>query len=133
MSARHVPLVVLSLAILGAAILDAADPPITSAEARDRIGKRATVCGEAVSIVHIPAPRAGGEQVFIHFDQPPPNSLFIVGIIGTDLINRAFMGIDKAALNKRVCATGNIKARGTTPLMVVTGPNQLKIMDDASR
>jgi hypothetical protein len=111
--------------------LDAADPPITAGQARERIGKRATVCGEVVSVVRVQAPRAGGEQVFMHFDQPAPESPFIVGIIGTELLNGAFRGIEKAVDHKTVCATGNIKTRGTTPLMVLTGPNQLKITDNA--
>jgi hypothetical protein len=123
--------VAVSLMTCTAVHLYAGDPSITSAQARERIGKRATVCGQVVSVSHVAAPRAGGEQVFLHFDEPPPNTPFIVGIIGTDLINGAFRGIAKTVEHKTVCATGHIKTRGTTPLMVVTGPNQLKITDDA--
>jgi hypothetical protein len=133
MSARTVAVVVVSLASLAGGVLSAADPPITSAEARERVGKRATVCGEVVSVIQMAAPRAGGEQLFLHFDEPPPNSPFIVGIIGTELINRAFRGIAKTVEHKTVCATGHIKMKGTTPLMVVTGPNQLKITDASQR
>ncbi len=119
------------VAILVSGSSYAADPPIAANQARDRIGKRATVCGEVVSVVRVQTPRAGGEQLFMHFDEPPPNSPFIVGIIGTELLNVAFRGVDKAVDHKTVCATGNIKLRGTTPLMVITGPNQLKITDPA--
>ena len=121
--------VALSVLVLVSVGLYAADPPITASQARERIGKRATVCGEVVSAIRVAAPRAGGEQLFLHFDEPPPNSPFIVGIIGTELLEKAFRGIDKAVDHKTVCATGNIKMKGTTPLMVVTGPNQLKITD----
>jgi hypothetical protein len=119
------------VAILVSGSSYAADPPIAANQARDRIGKRATVCGEVVSVVRVQTPRAGGEQLFMHFDEPPPNSPFIVGIIGTELLNVAFRGVDKAVDHKTVCATGNIKLKGTTPLMVITGPNQLKITDPA--
>lgn len=122
-----------SVSVVVSVSLHAADPPITASQARERIGKRATVCGDVVAAIRVQAPRAGGEQLFLHFDEAPPNSPFIVGIIGTELLEKAFRGIDKAVQHKTVCATGNIKMKDTTPLMVVTGPNQLKITDNDPR
>ena len=117
-----------SCVILVVVSVHAADPPITASQAGEHIGRRATVCGDVVAAVRMPAPRAGGEQLFLHFDQPPPNSPFIVGIVGTDLLNIAFKGIAKKVEHRTVCVTGNIKTKGTTPFMLVTGPNQLKVM-----
>jgi hypothetical protein len=106
----------------------AAEPQITATQARDYVGKRVTVCGEVVATITMETPRAGGEQLFFHFEQGPPNSPFIAAVIGTELINGAFRGIDKTVNHRTVCVTGSIKQKGTTPLMVLSGPNQVKVM-----
>jgi hypothetical protein len=113
--------------------LHAGDAPIPAAQARDRVGKRATVCGEVVAVIRMATPRAGGEQLFMHFDDPPPKSPFIAAVIGTDLLNTAFRGIDKTVEHKTVCVTGNVKLKDDTPFMTLTAPNQLKVTNAAKQ
>jgi hypothetical protein len=120
---------------MGVAVsLSAADPPITSEHAKDYIGKRVTVCGKVVSIGHVLVKRQGGKQTFLHFDQPPPQSPFMVVIIGGDQFSGGlFYGIEKKVDQKNVCATGYVKKHDEAAMMVVDAPNQLKVMDDAKQ
>ena len=122
-------------AILGASLAAsvwAADSPITSAEAKDHVGKRVTVCGNIVSIGQVLARRQGGKQTFLHFDQAPPNAAFTAVIVGGDLFGSPFWGIEKKVEHKNVCVTGYVKNHDGTILMVLDGPNQLKVNGPAT-
>ena len=131
---RRLGVLTVAVAMVATGSLSAADPSITSNQAKEHIGKRVTVCGKVVSIGHVLIKRQGGQQTFLHFDQPPPQSPFMVVIIGGDQFSGGlFYGIEKKVDQKNVCATGYVKKHDEAAMMVVDAPNQLKVMDDAKQ
>jgi hypothetical protein len=59
-----------------------AQKTLTAAEAKDRVGERATVCGEVASMRY--AARSRGNPMFINLDKPYPYQIFIVLIWGNE-------------------------------------------------
>jgi hypothetical protein len=85
---------------------------LTTAEAKDRIGETATVCGTIASKTTATSSR--GTPTFINLDQPYPHQVFTVLIWGSD----------KAAVGTipetgRVCAKGPITLYRGVPEIVV--------------
>lgn len=134
MHARRIGAVSLAIAVPFVAALFAADPPITSDQAKDHVGKRVTVCGDVVSTGKALAKGQGGKQKFLHFDQAPPHSPFTAVIIGGDLAGGGvFFGIEKKVEHKHVCVTGYVQDHDGTLIMRIDAPNQLKVMGDAKQ
>src|SRR5262244_3934534 len=78
---------------------------LTSAEAKNHIGERSTVCGNVVSAHY--AARTKGNPTFLNLDEPYPKQIFTILIWGSD---RDKFGNPEAKFqNKRVCVTGVIK------------------------
>src|SRR5271155_5001839 len=81
-----------------------AQTPVSTAEAKNHVGERGTVCGEVVSTHY--APRNRGNPTFINLDKPYPGQIFTVLIWGSD---RPKFGDPEATYrNKHVCVTGKI-------------------------
>ena len=79
---------------------------ITAAEAKDYVGKQATVCGVVASTRYAASTR--GRPTFLNLDEPYPNQIFTAVIWGSD--RSKFGEPEKAYANKRVCVTERLGA-----------------------
>ena len=96
---------------------------LTSAEAKNHIGERATVCGKVVSTHY--AARTKGSPTFLNLDEPYPNQVFTALIWGSD---RSKFGDPESKYgNKRICVTGLIKDYRGVPEVVVEEPSQISV------
>jgi hypothetical protein len=96
---------------------------LTSAEAKNHVGEKATVCGKVVSTHY--AARTKGSPTFLNLDEPYPNQIFTVLIWGND---RAKFGIPESKYeNKTICVTGLIKDYRGVPEVVAEEPSQIVI------
>jgi micrococcal nuclease len=115
------------VAVLGVVVLWAlsglAQSPISAAEAKNQVGKRATVCGEVASTHY--AERSRGNPTFINLDKPYPDQIFTVLIWGSD--RAKFGDPEETYRNKRICATGKITDYKGVPEIVAYEPSQIKI------
>jgi hypothetical protein len=106
-----------------APFLNAQTGRFTAAEAKNHIGERATVCGNAVSTHY--AARTKGSPTFLNLDEPYPRQVFTILIWGSD---RPKFGDPEAKYaNKKVCVTGLIKNYRAIPEVVVEQPSQIEI------
>jgi hypothetical protein len=96
---------------------------ITASEAKDHVGERATVCGQAASTRY--ADRTKGQPAFLNLDAPYPNQIFTIVIWGSD---RAKFGEPETKYrDKRVCATGSIKSYHGIPEIEAHDPTDIDV------
>lgn len=96
---------------------------ITAAEAREHIGKKATVCGKVASARYSAASR--GQPTFLNLDKPYPNPTFTVVIWGS---NRTKFGSPETDYkDKSICVTGAITEYRGSPQIEASDPAQVKI------
>lgn len=96
---------------------------LTTAEAKDHVGERATVCGQIVSARY--ADRSKGQPTFLNLDKPYPNEIFTILIWGE---NRPKFGEPETKYRgARVCATGVIKNYRGIPEIEASDPNGIEI------
>jgi hypothetical protein len=116
-------LVVLGLCLVAIPALHAQTKKLTTAEAKDHIGDRATVCGKVASTHY--AKSSKGEPTFLNLDEPYPKEVFTILIWGSD---REKFGVPESKYrDARVCVTGKITSyRGTTEI-VATELSQITI------
>jgi hypothetical protein len=118
---RNLRSLAMVLLCLSASSLFAQSGHLTSAEAKNHIGERATVCGKVASAHY--AVRTKGSPTFLNFDEPYPNQIFTVLIWGTD---RAKFGDPESKYgSKRICVTGLVKDYRGVPEIVVEEPSQI--------
>jgi DNA/RNA endonuclease YhcR with UshA esterase domain len=99
----------------------AAEMALTSAQAGEHIGERATVCGIVASTRYLA--KSTRQPTFLNFDQPYPRQVFTVVIWGSD---RAKFGAPETTLmGRRVCVTGTIEAYRGMPEIIARDPSQL--------
>jgi hypothetical protein len=97
--------------------------PITTAQAKDHVGEKATVCGDVVSTGY--ASRTRGNPTFINLDKPYPDQVFTVLVWGSD---RPKFGDPEATYrSKHVCVTGKITDYKGAPEIVAYEPAQIKV------
>ena len=96
---------------------------LTSAEARNHIGERATVCGRIAGTHY--AARTKGSPTFLNLDEPYPNQVFTVLIWGSD--RSKFGEPESKYANKSICVTGLIKDYRGVPEIVVEEPSQISV------
>ena len=96
---------------------------LTSAEAKNHIGERATVCGNAVSAHY--AARTKGNPTFLNLDEPYPRQIFTILIWGSG--RPKFGEPENKFANKKVCVTGVIKDYRGKPEIVAEQPSQIEI------
>jgi hypothetical protein len=113
-----IPTVVVLLAGLGYT-----QTSISTAEAKNHVGERATVCGEAASTRY--AARTRGNPTFINLDKPYPNQIFTVLIWGAD--RPKFGDPEEMYRNKHICITGKIGDYKGVPEVVAYEPPQIKV------
>jgi hypothetical protein len=75
-------LVVLVFCLLAIPSIHAQTKKLTTEEAKDHIGDRATVCGKVVSTHY--AKSSKGEPTFLNLDEPYPREVFTILIWGSD-------------------------------------------------
>ncbi len=92
-----------------------AAPNLSTSEAANHIGERATVCG-VIASEHT-ATTSRGTATFIDLDKPYPNPVFTVLVWGSDRAN-----VGNLPRTGRICATGTItEYRGIPEIIVHTG------------
>ncbi len=116
---------ILALLPLLAVAAHAADP-VTPAQAKDFIGKNATVCGVVASATYLE--KAKDQPTLINLDQPYPKQIFTVVILGKD--RKKFGRPEKDFASKRLCATGAVTAFKSLPQIVVSDPKQVSVVDE---
>jgi len=96
---------------------------LTSADAKNHIGERATVCGNVVSAHY--AARTKGNPTFLNLDEPYPNQIFTILIWGSR--RPKFGAPENTYANKKVCVTGTVKDYKGVPEVVAEQPSQIEI------
>jgi hypothetical protein len=114
--------VVLIVAVLWATLV-LAQNSISATEAKNRVGERATVCGEVASVHY--AARSRGNPTFINLDKPYPNQIFTVLIWGSD--RPKFGDPEEAYRSKHICVTGKISDYKGVPEIIAYEPSQIKV------
>ena len=109
--------------MLAARGLHAQTKRLTTAEAKDHTGDRATVCGKVVSTHY--AKSAKGEPTFLNLDEPYPKEVFTILIWGSD--RGKFGTPEDEYKGLRVCVTGKITSYRGRPEVVATDRNQVEI------
>jgi DNA/RNA endonuclease YhcR with UshA esterase domain len=98
-------------------------PTLSSKEAAEHVGQKATVCGVVVSAKYATSTR--GEPTFLNLDEPYPSQLFTVVIWGS---NRAAFGKPESVYaHKTICVTGMIEAYKGKPEIVASRPEQIAV------
>jgi DNA/RNA endonuclease YhcR with UshA esterase domain len=96
---------------------------LTASEAKNHVGKTATVCGLVASAKY--AMRSKGKPTFLNLDKSYPNPIFITLIWEED---RPKFGTPETDLKgKRICVTGNIESYRGTPQIVLPDRGQLEV------
>jgi len=116
-------LVLLTLYLLAVPSLQAQTKKLTTAEAKNHIGDRATVCGKVVS-THF-AKSSKGEPTFLNLDEPYPKEIFTILIWGSD--REKFGTPEDEYKGIRVCVTGKITSYRGRPEIVATERGQIEV------
>ena len=96
---------------------------LTSSEAKNHIGEKATVCGKVASGHY--AARTKGSPTFLNLDAPYPNQIFTVLIWGSD---RSKFGQPESTYDqKRICVTGVIKDYKGVAEIIAEQPSQIVV------
>lgn len=94
---------------------------LTAAQAKDHVGKQATVCGVVASANF--AARSRRQPTFLNLDEPYPNHIFTAVIWIED---RPKFGTPETTLKgKRVCVFGLIESYQNKPQIVLRDAKQL--------
>ncbi len=96
---------------------------ITTREAKNHVGEKATVCGRVVGIHFVSSGK--GQPTFVHFDDQYPNQVFTLVIWGSD--RPKFGRPEDLYRNKDLCVTGKITSYLEVPEIVASNPNQVQI------
>ena len=106
--------------LIGIPQLSIADA-IPSAQARDRIGETATVCGRVADTLY---QETGSHVTFLNFDKPYSDHTFTAFLPAE---NRSKFGTpEKEYKDKDICVTGKIEDYHGKPEIVLTNPQQIK-------
>jgi DNA/RNA endonuclease YhcR with UshA esterase domain len=116
-------LVALAVCFLINPVLHAQTKKLTTVEAKDHIGDRATVCGKVVSTHY--AKSSKGEPTFLNLDEPDPHEVFTILIWGSD--REKFGTPEDEYKGMRVCVTGKITSYRGRPEVVATERGQIEI------
>ncbi|HEU0173449.1 MAG TPA: DNA-binding protein [Blastocatellia bacterium] len=117
---RHLYIVTL-IAAAACATSSASADKITAAQAKDYIGKQATVCGVVASANF--ATRSKRQPTFLNLDKPFPDHIFTAVIWIED---RPKFGTPETSLKgKRICVSGLIESYQGKPEIALRDPKQL--------
>jgi hypothetical protein len=118
---RVATFVILWLAAASAAAAQAGH--LTSKEAKNHVGEKATVCGKVVGIHFVSSGK--GQPTFIHFDEPYPDQIFTLVIWGSD--RPKFGRPEEIYRDRDLCVTGKITLYLGIPEIVATAPSQVQV------
>jgi len=118
---RFVMFVTLWLCAASAATAQAAH--LTSREAKNHVGEKATVCGKVVGTHFVSSGK--GQPTFVHFDAPYPDQIFTLVIWGSD--RPKFGRPEELYRYKGLCVTGKITIYLGIPEIVASNPSQVQI------
>jgi hypothetical protein len=110
----------LALAATCATTFASADK-ITPAQAKDYVGKQATVCGVVASANF--AARSKRQPTFLYLDKPYPNHIFTAVI---PIEDRPKFGKPETLKGRRVCVSGLVEDYRGKPQIVLEGAEQLR-------
>src|ERR1700739_4476016 len=111
--------------LAAAAMVSAQTARITTREAKNHVGEKATVCGKVVGAHFVSSGK--GQPTFVHFDRQYPDQIFTLVIWGTD---RAKFGRpEELYRDKDLCVTGKIEIYLGIPQIVASNPNQVQMQD----
>lgn len=94
---------------------------LTTAQAAQHIGEKATVCGTVASSHY--ASDVEGQPTFINLDEPYPDQVFTILIWGD---YRGKFATPPERWSGRLCVTGRIKAYRGKPEVKVYSPSQIQ-------
>ncbi|MCC7386894.1 MAG: DNA-binding protein [Deltaproteobacteria bacterium] len=97
---------------------------VTPTEAAKHVGERVQVCGTVASANFARASR--GSPTFLNLDKPYPKHIFTIVIWGE--ARPRFTYEPESLEGKRVCATGTVKVYRGKPEMVVSEPNEVRVV-----
>jgi hypothetical protein len=96
---------------------------LTTAQAKEHLGEKATVCGNVVS-THF-SESTHGSPTFLNLDEPYPKQVFTILIWGND---RSKFGVPETKYaHKQVCVTGLIKIYKGAPEVIASEPSQIEV------
>jgi hypothetical protein len=110
-----------ALLLCACATSSASSDKITAAQAKDYVGKQATVCGIVASANF--AARSKRQPTFLNLDKPYPDHIFTAVIWIED---RAKFGTPETLKGKRVCVSGLIESYQGKPQIVLREAAQLR-------
>jgi hypothetical protein len=116
-------LAVLALCLVAIPAPHAQTKTLTTAEARDHIGDRATVYGKVISTHYAKSSKGG--PTFLNLDEPYPKEVFTILIWGSD--REKFGAPEDEYKGLRVCVTGKITSYRSRPEIVTTERGQIEI------
>lgn len=124
-SIRLLPLLFVLLASGVATEAHAQTETIASADARNHVGKRVTVCGPVLSASYLE--NSATRPTFLNFDKEFPEHLFTVVMFSS--VRKQFPSPPETTfLNKKVCVTGTVALFKGAPQIVLTDPASLKVV-----
>jgi DNA/RNA endonuclease YhcR with UshA esterase domain len=95
---------------------------VSSADAKNNVGKNATVCGKVVGTRYLE--NSQRRPTFLNFDMPYPDHTFTAIIFGD---SRAKFGKpEETYLQKNVCVTGEITLYNGKPQVELKEPSQIR-------
>jgi hypothetical protein len=114
---------VILFGLIGLASLQAQTGKFTAAQAKDHVGKRATVCGTVASARYVE--KSKGQPTFLNLDEPYPKQIFTILIWGND--RSKFGAPEDKYRDTRLCATGLIKLYREVPEIEASDPSQIEV------
>jgi hypothetical protein len=109
--------------LAAASVASAQAAHISTREAKNHVGEKATVCGKVVGIHFVSSGK--GQPTFVHFDQQYPDQIFTLVIWGND--RPKFGRPEELYRDKGLCVTGKITVYLGIPEIVASNPNQVQI------
>lgn len=94
---------------------------VAPAQAKDHVGKEATVCGRVVSTRYASTSR--NQPTFLNFEKPYPDQTFTVVIFHEH--RHKFGKPEETYRDKEICASGKVGEYQEKPQIVATEPSQL--------
>lgn len=101
---------------------------LTTAEARDHIGEKATVCGRAVGFRY--AETSKGESTFVDLDGRYPRQPFTIVILGEN--REKFEALASKYHDQNICVTAEITRHGGAPEAVVTNAEEIQTQQESA-
>ena len=107
--------------------LDVPKGMMNTAQAKDAIGKKGTVCGTVVATKY--HAKGNGKPTFVNLDKKFPNRAFSFTIWHNDRKNFSYNPA-KALLGEKICVTSQINEYKGIPVMEIRNEKQIQFWDE---